>query len=80
MYYYFVEQVFEKIRKGAPHMTNNEKFNQLINQCESPRLIYNALLSLALSEPCVHQSDNALQKKQVVVGKLATFFDEAESS
>ena len=79
MYYYFIERVFERNKERCTTMTNNEKFNQLINQCESPRLIYNALLSFALSEPCVHQSDNALQKKQVVVRELAALFNEAES-
>ena len=28
-------------------MTNNEKFNKLINECENPGLILSALLTLA---------------------------------
>ena len=27
-------------------MTNNERFNQLLNSCQNPRAIYAALLSL----------------------------------
>ena len=28
-------------------LTNNEKFNRLLNSCANPRAIYNALLALA---------------------------------
>lgn len=28
-------------------MTNNERFNQLLNGCQNPRAVYLALLSLA---------------------------------
>ena len=28
-------------------LTNNEKFNQLLNSCANPRAIYNALLEFA---------------------------------
>ena len=27
-------------------MTNNERFNQLLNSCQNPRAVYNALLAL----------------------------------
>lgn len=30
-------------------MTNNEKFNALLNSCTYPRQIYNALLALAVA-------------------------------
>lgn len=59
------------------HMTNNERFNQLINSCANPRLTYNALLSL---KPCVQQRDNAFEKGQIVIGKLLTLFDQAKSN
>ena len=28
-------------------MTNNERFNQLLNNCKNPRTMYNALMELA---------------------------------
>ena len=28
-------------------MTNNERFNDLLNSCQNPRAMYNALLALA---------------------------------
>lgn len=30
-------------------MTNNERFNELLNSCENPRAVYVALLALARS-------------------------------
>lgn len=39
-------------------MTNNEKFNVLLNSCRDPRQIYNALMALATPTPnqvCVTQ-------------------------
>lgn len=27
-------------------MSNNERFNQLLNSCQTPRAVYNALLAL----------------------------------
>ena len=57
-------------------MTNNEKFNQLINSCGNPRLVYNALL--ALSEPCVQQTDDMTNKREVIVGKLLALLDQPE--
>lgn len=39
-------------------MTNNEKFNVLLNSCRDPRQIYNALMALATPTPnpvCVSQ-------------------------
>lgn len=57
-------------------MTNNEKFNQLINSCGNPRLVYNALL--ALSKPCVHQTDDMTNKREVIVGKLLALLNQPE--
>lgn len=31
-------------------MSNNEKFNQLLNSCENPRAVYGALLALGTPE------------------------------
>ena len=63
-------------RKAELHMTNTEKFNQLINSCGNPRLVYNALLKL--SKPCVQQTDDMTDKREVIVGKLLALFDETE--
>lgn len=57
-------------------MTNNEKFNQLINSCGNPRLVYNALR--ALSKPCVQQTDDMTNKREVIVGKLLALLDQPE--
>lgn len=56
-------------------MTNNEKFNQLINSCGNPRLIYNTLLAL---EPCVKQRDDTFQESKIIIGKLLALFDQPE--
>ena len=58
-------------------MTNNEKFNQLINSCGIPRLIYNTLLAL---EPCVKQRDDTFQESQIIIGKLLALFNKSESN
>ena len=57
-------------------MTNNEKFNQLINSCGNPRLAYNALL--ALSKPCVQQTNDMANKREVIVGKLLALLNQPE--
>ena len=57
-------------------MTNNEKFNQLINSCGNPRLVYNALLTL--SKPCVQQTDDMTNKREVIVGNLLALLDQPE--
>jgi len=58
-------------------MTNNEKFNQLINSCGNPRLIYNTLLAL---EPCVKQRDDTFQESKIIIGKLLALFNKSESN
>ena len=58
-------------------MTNNEKFNQLINSCGNPRLVYNTLLAL---EPCVKQRDDTFQESQIIIGKLLALFNKSESN
>ena len=58
-------------------MTNNEKFNQLINSCGNPRLVYNTLLAL---EPCVKQRDDTFQESKIIIGKLLALFNKSESN
>lgn len=36
------------ITSGAAHADNNEKFNQTPNSCRNPRVVYAALLALAM--------------------------------
>lgn len=58
-------------------MSNNEKFNTLLNACTHSHKIYSALLSLA--KPSLQQTDDISQKCQIVVGELLTPFDKAQS-
>ena len=65
------EKVWRERKNG--NLTNNEKFNQVLNSCAHPRRVYDALMAFA--EPSVQQTDNMRQKSQIVTGKLLSFFD-----
>lgn len=57
--------------------SNNELFNQILNQCVHPRRVYFALM--ALVEPCVEQANNVSQKRKIIVRDLLARLDIAES-
>lgn len=75
-----LERTKEEVREdGLLHraaQTNNERFNQLLNGCRHARLVYIALMSLV--EPSIEQSDDVLQKRQVLIGNLLSGLDIAE--
>ena len=75
-----LERTKEEVREdGLLHrvaQTNNERFNQLLNGCRYARLVYIALMSLV--EPSIEQSDDVLQKRQVLIGNLLSGLDIAE--
>ena len=62
---------------GGTHMTNNEKFNEMLNGCAHPRLVYRALCSLS-SEPCVQKADDVSEKRQVLIAEVLSFLDKTE--
>lgn len=47
-------------------MTNNEKFNELINECENPQKMLD-LLVLLFSKPNSHRSDSIPEESKVVI-------------
>ena len=55
-------------------MTNNEKFNQLINRSSDPRRMMNALRLFA-AKPSVQQADPMLEECQVGIGELLPLLD-----
>ena len=75
-----LERTKEEVREdGLLHrvaQTNNERFNQLLNGCRHARLVYIALMSLV--EPSIEESDDVLQKRQVLIGNLLSGLDIAE--
>lgn len=75
--FYNLVQVNDKA-KGAMEMEqgNRTRFNELLNTCEHPRALYNALLALA--EPGVQQADDVLKKRQVIIGKVLSLAGEAK--
>ena len=50
-------------------MTNNEKFNVLLNSCAHAQQIYDFLMALAACQS-LQQIDDVSQKRQIIVGKL----------
>lgn len=59
-------------------VSNNERFNDLINSCAHARQVYNALLSLA--EPGLQQTDDMGQKRQIIDRQLLSLLDQAQSN
>lgn len=55
-------------------VTNNEKFNQLINRSSDPRRMMNALRLFA-AKPSVQQADPMLEECQVGIGELLPLLD-----
>ena len=55
-------------------MTNNEKFNQLINRSSDPRRMMNALRLFA-AKPSVQQADPMFEESQVGIGELLPLLD-----
>jgi len=58
-------------------MTNNEKFNRMLNGCSRPRAVM-AILSALAAEPVVQQADHIGQKRQVIVGELLSLTNETK--
>ena len=50
-------------------MTNNEKFNELINSCSDPRRMMNALRLFA-AKPRFQESDDMFEESEVGIGEL----------
>lgn len=44
-------------------MTNNERFNRLINECEDPLLMLNALMALA---PIIRAAKNQQERESLL--------------
>lgn len=57
-------------------MTNNEKFNQMLNACDDPERMLAALL-IFFSKPRVQQAHDMADKRQVVIGELIPLADQA---
>lgn len=55
-------------------MTNNEKFNQLINRSSDPRRMMNALRLFAV-KPRIEQPDPMFEESQIGVGELLSLLD-----
>lgn len=62
--------------RNVKSMTNNEKFNRLINSCENPRMVYNALLALA--EPSAQKPNDVTDKREIIVGKLSALLNQPQ--
>lgn len=58
---------------------NNVRFNELLNACQNPRAVYNALLTIALSKPHIKQTDDVPQERKVIVGEILALLNEAKS-
>lgn len=57
-------------------MSNNEKFNALLNSCPHARQVYNALLAFA--KPSLQQTDDVGQKGQIIIRELLTLFNKTQ--
>ena len=55
--------------------TNNEKFADMLNACPDPRLFAAILLSLA--KPRSENGKDPGEKREVIVGNLLAFTDQA---
>lgn len=55
-------------------MTNNERFNQLINSCSDPRRMMN-MLRLIASKPSIQQTHDMCQESEVCIGELLPLTD-----
>ena len=58
-------------------MSNNEKFNTLLNSCDHSQEIYNVLLTLV--KPSLQKSDDMSEKRKIIVGNLLSIFDQTKS-
>ena len=56
------------------HMTNNERFNQLINQSSDPRRMMNALRLFA-AKPRIEQPDPMFEESQIGIRELLPLLD-----
>lgn len=57
--------------------SNNEKFNQMLNQCKHPYRIYAMLASLI--EPGIEQANHVPEKRKVIIRDLLAGLDISES-
>ena len=57
-------------------MTNNEKFNKLINDSDDPLWML-AVLGLMLGKPCAEQTDKMLKELDIPVGELLSLADQS---
>lgn len=60
-------------------ISNNEKFNLLLNSLSNHKEIYDALLSLSI-KPVFHKTKNLGKKRQVIVGELLSLFNKSQSN
>jgi hypothetical protein len=58
-------------------MTNNEKFNQLINRSSDPRRMMNALRLFA-QKPRIQQPDPMFEEREVGVGDILSLLNVTE--
>lgn len=77
--FYNLVQTDDRV-KGMREMKwdNNVRFNELLNACQNPRAVYNALLAVALAKPHIKQTDDVSQKRKIIVGETLALFDEPQ--
>lgn len=62
------------LRQSEVH-NNNERFNQMLNQCKYPRRTFAVLMCI---KPSVEQSDDVFEKRKVFIRQLLSGLDIAE--
>lgn len=72
-------QILDTNESEEYKVSNNERFNKLINSCCDPQGVYNALLLLA-AKPGVQQANNAAEKSQIIIGEILTLTDVAQGN
>lgn len=57
-------------------MTNNEKFNQMLNACDDPERVLAALI-IFFSKPSIQQAHDMADKRKVVIRELLPLADQS---
>lgn len=78
MFYNLVQTAEKSGEEYKMEKDNNRRFNDLLNAYGHPKAIYNTLLEFA--KPCVQQADDVSQKRQIAIGEVLAFLDEAQGS
>lgn len=79
--FYNIVRMNDKAREMQEmEQDNNVRFNELLNACQNPRAVYNALLAVALAKPHIKQADDVSQKCQIIVGEALALLNEPQSN